>query len=248
MTAIREKRRQDVRIFLVRRIERGHSRDWPAILRHPEQPAGDIAEDDVAVAIPRSADRRRSDLAQRLRGTAGDIQLLEHAAGVERDEPAVRRPDEWRRVNRHLRSVQRPNLQGIHGPQEHANAPIVARSEECEMPSVRRQTDVARGGERERLRDLKADRLAHGRALAIVKERDRTQRGEQQCCNRPRRPRPTGSGRDRSCVEQQIDVADVAKPALRILREAASQQGLSGWRDVIPIRLGGQQCRNRVRR
>ena len=93
MTAVGKKCRKQMEFILPRRIER---RDWncgAARLADAQQTA-EVPEDDVAVTVPRAAhrDTPRRQIAQGLRQTARHIQLLQLPAGVERDEPSVRRP------------------------------------------------------------------------------------------------------------------------------------------------------------
>ena len=76
-------------ILFARRVDRGHWSRGTAGFGYPHHTAADVAHDDVATPIPRTADDRGREIAQRLRRAAGHVQLLELATGVERDEAAV---------------------------------------------------------------------------------------------------------------------------------------------------------------
>ena len=112
MPAVREKGRKEMVFLFARRVERCEWRRGAAALADPQQ-AAEVPEDDVAVAIPRSAhgDAAARQIAQGLRQAARHVQFLEPAAGIERHEPSVRRPERRRRDAVELGTGQRPDFQ-----------------------------------------------------------------------------------------------------------------------------------------
>src|SRR5262249_20551529 len=114
MTTIRQTRWKNVGSLFPRRVGLRQWNCGAAVFAHAQQPTGSVPDDDVAVTVPRAAYGDARQIAQGLRRAARYIQLLEFVAGLERDEPSVRRPERRRCVDASLPAGQLADFQRIH--------------------------------------------------------------------------------------------------------------------------------------
>src|SRR5487761_419768 len=78
-------------------VESCERRSGPAIRGDPHQRARGFCEDDYAVAVPRTSNHGARRVAQDLRRTARNADLLEFSIGSKHHEPAVGRPEKRRK-------------------------------------------------------------------------------------------------------------------------------------------------------